>query len=432
MKTKKKTGIHYAWVILLCSILMAVAGFGVVGSVSGNFVTPVVREFNVSVSSFTMFTSVEAASMALLYTVASKILTKKKIGRVMGIALLLEFVGIALMGLYRSIPFFYFSGMLLGIGAAFTRFTAIPILINMWFKKKAGFALGLTISFGSVGGIVFNYLSAVFITSYGWRNAYFILALIGAIISVPLVFVLVKSPQDKGILPYGAEEADDSEAKLNASQQIEWGPTRREAMRKPLFYLVWITCMCYSIGSCMSGYVANFTTMELGQTITFGATVSIAVTVGTVLCSSILGILNDKLGVRAGLLWGAVFSVAGMSMMILSIKNSALLIPAAVVMGLGNSMYTVQAPLIARSTLGGKHYAAIWAVMMTGNSLVGALSFAPMGLFYDKVGSYKGAFILCMAMYAAGLIFGSIAVAKGKKLKVEYMQKAMEEGPASA
>lgn len=414
MSMKKYEKLHYAWVILGCSILMAIAGFGVVGNVGGNFITPVVREFGTSVSSFTMFTSIEAAAMAILYIPAGKILTSKKIGHVMGWAFVLEFVAIGLMGTYRSVPFFYFSGMLLGIGAAFSRYTAIPILINMWFKEKAGFALGLTMSLGSVGTIVFNFLSAWFIESFGWRNAYFLLAVIGALITVPFVFTLVKSPQEKEILPYGAQE--ETEIKSTA-EKPEWGLTRNEAFRSPVFYLAWATCLCFSIGSCMGGYVANFTTMELGKSISYGATASVVVTIGGVLCSSILGMLNDRYGVKAGLLWGVVFSVGGMLLMIVSIQAPGVLLPAAMIMGLGGSLYTVQAPLIARSTLGGREYAAIWTVMMTGNSLAGAFSYSPMGLIYDRTGSYKGAFLICMSMYLLSLVLGWIAVSQGKKMQ---------------
>lgn len=426
MSAAKKEKFHYAWVILSCSILMAVAGFGVVGNVTGNFVTPVVKEFGVSVSSFTMFTSIEAASMALLYVIASRILTKYRIGRVIGTALLVQFIGIALMGTYTAVPMFYFSGILLGIGAAFTRFTAIPILINMWFKKKAGFALGITMSFGSIGGIIFNYVSAGLITAYGWRNAYLILAIIGAVVTVPPIMLFVKSPQEKGILPYGVNEQEASVPELVRSASLrEWGPTRKEIMRMPLFYLVWLTCICYSIGSCMTGYVANFTTMELGYTINFGSMVSIIVTIGAIICSSVLGLLNDRFGVRSGLIWGAVFSVTGMSMMVMSITNHAFLLPAAAIMGLGGSMYTVQAPLLSRTILGGRHYASVWAVMMMGNSLAGAMSFGPMGLFYDRTGSYRGAFILCMSMFVVALATGWIAVGKGKKLKETYPAQEM-------
>ena len=69
MSMKKYEKLHYAWVILGCSILMAIAGFGVVGNVGGNFITPVVREFGTSVSSVLVAT--------LTRTLSTISLTKK-------------------------------------------------------------------------------------------------------------------------------------------------------------------------------------------------------------------------------------------------------------------------------------------------------------------------------------------------------------------
>lgn len=423
MQTTHQGRFHYAWVILVCSILMAIAGFGIAGNVIPNFVTPVVTEFGSTVSAFTMFTSIEAASMAVLYMYAGRVLTRGKIGLVMGSALLLQFAGIALMAFYKSIPMFYVSAVLLGIGAAFSRYTAIPILLNMWFKEKVGFALGLTMSMGSVGMIAFNYISASLITSLGWRTAYLVMGLAGGLLTVPAVMLFVRSPQEKGVLPYGAGNPG-AEGEVGSGGDSDWGPTRSEAVRKPIFYLVWATCICYSIGSCIAGYVANFTTMELGLSIKSGSIASIIVTIATIICSSVLGFLNDRFGVKAGLVWGAFFSVAGMALMIVTISNPGLLFPAVAVLGLGGAMYTVQAPLLARSTLGGRDYASIWALMMTGNSLAGAASFGPMGLFFDKTGTYKGALLLCMTMYALSLVLGWTAVNKGKQLKAEYAAKA--------
>lgn len=202
----KKTGpFHYAWVILGCCMLMAFAGMGVITSACGNFVTPVVEELGCSVSSFTMFISIQAASMALLYTTASRVLTTRPIGKVVACALLLQFAAWPSMGSYHSIGWFYLSGLLTGIGSAFALYIALPIIINMWFKKRAGFALGLVMSCGSASGILCNLLSAQLISTVGWRRAYLVLALGGAVLTLPAIFFLLKTPAEKiGVVPYGA------------------------------------------------------------------------------------------------------------------------------------------------------------------------------------------------------------------------------------
>ena len=414
---KKTAPFHYAWVVLGCCMLMAFAGMGVITSACGNFVTPVVEELGCSVSSFTMFISIQAASMALLYTTASRVLTTRPIGKVVACALSLQFAGMALMGTYRSIRWFYLSGLLTGVGSAFALYIALPIIINMWFKKRAGFALGLVMSCGSASGILCNLLSAQLISSLGWRSAYLILALGGAVITVPAIFFLLKTPEEKGISPYGADEPDTPAPVSSAPSGAEWGLTRREALHSPMFYLAWLTCLCYSAASSVAGYAATFTTMELGQSIRFGSLATACVSLGMIGCGFVLGVLNDRFGAKAGLIWGAVFNLIGFSGMILSIGNVSFLLPACTILGLGGSMYTVQAPLIARSVLGPRHYSEIWSVMMIGNSLMGALSFGPMGLFYDRTGSYLGAFLLAMFLFTAALFTGWAALSLSARFR---------------
>ena len=143
--------------------------------------------------------------------------------------------------------------------------------------------------------------------------------------------------------------------------------------------------------------------MELGQSIQFGSYAAVCVSLGMIACGFILGFINDRFGARAGMIWGAAFNVAGFSVMMLAIRSPMLVLPGCILLGLGGSMYTVQAPLVARSVLGPKHYSEIWSVIMIGNSLMGSFSFGPIGLFYDKTGSYRGAFILAMAVFTAAV-----------------------------
>ena len=415
---KKQGSVHYAWVVVFCCVMMSFTSM-IANAACGNFTTPVVQELGCSVSSFTLFISIQAGSMALMYPIAAKVLTTKPIGKVVTAALLLQLIALGLMGTYHSVYSFYLSGVLSGVGSAFSYLIALPIIINMWFKEKAGLALGIVTSFGSAFGILSSLLSAQLIVHVGWRNAYFILALCG-MVSLPVVFFLLKTPQEKNVLPYGAGQSAGGAAAQGGG---EWGLTRKQAFRHPMFYLAWLTCLCYSLGSGVPSYSATFATMELGQSIQFGSYAAVCVSLGMIACGFILGFINDRFGARAGMIWGAAFNVAGFSVMMLAIRSPMLVLPGCILLGLGGSMYTVQAPLIARSVLGPRHYSEIWSVMMIGNSLMGALSFGPMGLFYDKTGSYLGAFLLAMALFTAALFTGWAALS----LSARFRAKAAAE-----
>ena len=407
---KEKKG--YAWVIFVVAILMKIGG-GATYATTSNFVAPVVKEFGCQVNQFTLITSIQAIGMALFYTTAAKMLTTKRIGIVMGIASLCEVIGVALMGTYKSVEAFYISAAIIGISQAFTGFVAIPILLNMWFKKNYGTVFGIVMGVNSASTVIFSLLSGQLITSFGWRIAYFVLAAIAFIVMVPAIFLFIKSPEEINELPYGADEVEDTD---NTTKE-EWGLTRQEAFGKFAFWAAWITCLSYSIGSCANGYIVPFTTMELGQSVNYGARVGMFSSIGGILCSFILGRINDKFGSKAGLLWGAVTTVTGFIIIIMSIQNIDLVMLGAFVVGLGSSMYGVQCPILAKEVLGDKHFSSIWSIMMTANSLIGGGLYSSFALFYDLGGTYKGAFITGAVLYVVALIVGTLAINSSKSYK---------------
>lgn len=414
---EKQNGRHYAYVILTACVILKI-GAGAVAACTANFIAPVVREFGCLVSEFTLMTSIMAISMSLLYTTAAKTLDKLPIGRVMGIAAACEAVGVALLATYPSIGWFYLSGVLIGGAQAFTGLVATPIVINMWFKKKTGTMLGIVIAVQQVATVGFGLLSGQLITNLGWRSAYLVLAAVVAA-TVPFLLFLMKSPAQAGCRPYGAEEeAPDGEdtPKLHPVKE-EWGLTLKQALRKPAFWIAWITCILYSYGTAGFSHFASYSTLELGESTNFGAWAGMCMSLGGIVCSVLLGRINDKFGVKAGLLWGAVFSILGFGVAILAKNNHYLVFPGAFITGLAYSMYTVQCPLISRTIVGSRHFSEIWAVMMVANSLIGGGLCFTIGLFYDKMGSYAGAFLMCSGLFLLALLTGSVAVSMAKKYR---------------
>lgn len=410
---QEKKKMHYAWKIVIACILMKLGTGGALFAAMGNFVAPIVADLDCEVSQLTMYISINAISMALFYTTAAKFLSRNRIGLVMGVASMAEVLGLALMATYRSVYMFYLSGVIVGVAQAFTGFVAIPILINIWFKKKTGTVLGVVAAVNTVATVIYTMLSAKMIALCGWRTSYLIMACMAAVITIPAVFLLIKTPEEAGCKPYGAEDEENDQTVSIANQ----GLTKREAFRLPLLYVAWMACVLYSYGSGVSGYATPFVTMELGQSIEFGAAVGVFSAIGGTLSSLAVGKINDKYGVKAGLLWGAVTTGLGYLMMFLSYRTPYFAFPAIFVVGLGSSMYGVQCPLLARNIVGSKDYSRIWALMMMVNSLIGGGLYSSIGLFYDKLGTYRGAFIMAIFLYIAAGILGAFSVTLSSKRK---------------
>lgn len=419
---EKKKKMHYAWKVVIACIAIKIGSAGVTMACMGNFVTPIVNELGCQVSEFTMFTSIQAISMALLYTTAAKMLTTKRIALVVGVASVAEVAGVLMMSFYHSVYLFYISGALIGIAQAFTGFVAVPIIINMWFKKKAGTVLGIVVAVGSAATVFYSLLSAQLITAFGWRQAYLIMGSMAAVLTIPAVFILLKSPQEAGCMPYGAEEVQ-VQAEERGYVSDGFSLTKKQAFAMPLLYVAWLACVFYSYGSGVQGYATTFFTMELGQSINAGSVVGVCASFGGILSSLIIGKINDKRGVKAGLLWGAVTTAAGYLLIFMGYTNPAFVFPAVFIVGLGSMMYTVQCPLLARKVVGDEHYAPIWARMMMINSLIGGGLYSSIGLFYDKLGTYKGAFLMAIVLYTAAWILGSIAInARDRQIKAARLK----------
>ncbi len=161
--------------------------------------------------------------------------------------------------------------------------------------------------------------------------------------------------------------------------------------------------------------------MELGQRVNFGARVGMFMSVGGILCSFILGRINDRFGSKAGLLWGAVTTVTGFTIIIMSLRNVSLVMPGSFVVGLGSAMYGVQSPILAKEVLGDKHFSSIWSIMMIANSLIGGGLYSSFALFYDIGGTYKGAFITGAILYLLALVVGVISINGAKSYKDQKM-----------
>src|SRR5690606_3927529 len=79
----------------------------------------------------------------------------------------------------------------------------IQVMINHWFVKKRGRALGLLSTAIPLGQLILSPVSQHLITTWGWRETFFFWALLTAVLAVPLIALARNKPEDKGYLPDG-------------------------------------------------------------------------------------------------------------------------------------------------------------------------------------------------------------------------------------
>jgi MFS family permease len=84
---------------------------------------------------------------------------------------------------------------------------ATQVLINRWFVKKRGRALGIVATGVPIGAIVLSPVSQYLVLNWGWRTTLFFWAGLTVIVIVPLLLLVRDRPEDKGLAPDGAPPA---------------------------------------------------------------------------------------------------------------------------------------------------------------------------------------------------------------------------------
>lgn len=146
-------------------------------------------------------------------------------------------ISLVLFGLcYASLGFtpgsiwvFYGQWVVMAIAGAGTLSGTWTCVVNGWFNRNRGLALGLASTGTGLTGIIIKPLTAWLIISYGWQTAFVVIGLIPIVVGLPIVALLFHEPSRME-----APAASDAPAPV---QQLD-GLTAREAFATRQFWVM--------------------------------------------------------------------------------------------------------------------------------------------------------------------------------------------------
>ncbi len=408
----EKKRFHYAYAIVASCIAITCLPCALVLSCAGIFFTPVSEFFGVPRASFTLYFSILNIMMMLTLPLAGNHLSRLDARKVLSGATILSGAGLLGMSFGNSMPWFYVCGAVLGFGMAPLIYMAVPTLINNWCVKKVGFFVGLCMAFTGIGGVIFNPIGTAIIQSgpEGWRMAYRVFGLIVLVGTLPFTLFVVRSkPEDKGLLPYGADEVTESDSPQAPAAAVEGVPASI-AMKTPAFFALAIFCGIITLNQTIYQFLASYAT-SFSDTIpaiaAASGVVASAAMAGQAIGKVVLGIINDK-SVKLGIIFGLACGVVGVLLMWFLPSALAILLVGAFLFGIVYAMTTVQTPLLVRSVFGSADYTNIYSRI----SMVGAIMSAFAAVFWSFVIDSPGGFplmviggIACMAVCLVSSFF---------------------------
>lgn len=395
---KKQGKFHYAWWIMIASAAIYAASVGIIVSCAPILYRAVAQDLNVGVSEISLYTSIMYIVVTILLPFAGKILNRFDIRYILTIAGVINAVAFGLMGTYNSVIPFYISGVALGIGSTFLIYGSIPLIMNNWFKAKAGTSLGFAMAFMGVGGAIFAQVTGVLIESIGWRQTYMALGVIVALLILPFtIFVIRSKPEQLNMKAYGENEVDVENTKVD--KKPETGVEKRTALKSPAFYLVLLFTGLFGLASTVSFHVPNFVE-SIGFTAAMAATGVTCVTIGQTGGKFMLGAINDKFGVKSALFVGIGGGMIGViALMISDSFGIGMLYLGALLFGIGFSGSTLLPPVVIREVFGGRDYASIYTTIMSASTLGVAVGTTLFSYLYDASGSYYMVFIIVIILF---------------------------------
>lgn len=269
----------------------------------------------------------------------------------------------------------------------------------------------LVLSCAGIGGVIFNPVGTALINSgaEGWRTAYLVFGVIVLVGTLPFTLLVVRNkPEDKGLLPYGANEAGSAsdEKGGEAAAPATAGMSAPEAMRTPAFFALAAFCgvitLNQTIYQFLPSYAQSFSDTLPAVAAASGVVASAAMA-GQAVGKVLLGAINDK-SVHLGVFLGIGAGAVGVTVMWLVPGVLPLLLAGAFLFGVVYAMTTVQTPLLVRTVFGSADYANIYSRVSMVGSLMGTVAAVFWGFVCDSAGGYPLMFILGYACMAVCLV----------------------------
>jgi len=206
---------HYGWIIVAVGAIAQMIG-SAIRMAFGIIIDPLVEEFSWDPKSIGIAYAIMSIVTAFSSPIAGYASTIIGARKTMYIGLLLFLIGMIWTALASSIIEFYISyGIIFGFAQSMFLVPVIPA-VAVWFKTRLGLATGLIIGMWSLGPALVIQIMGIALDAVGWQTTFIASGIIGTLIMVIALQFFRNTPSDINLLPYGAEEVNQTNDSKNS------------------------------------------------------------------------------------------------------------------------------------------------------------------------------------------------------------------------
>ena len=313
--------------------------------------------------------------------------------------------GFVFLGFIRTIWQLYVLYFIMALGFSCTSLVPVNTLITNWFIHKRGFAMSLTNTGLSAGGIVLVPFASFIISHWGLRVSLPVLGVIYGFVVIAATSFIKQRPSDlnqfpDGELPRTSPSDKGISASIYSAQMRVW--TRSRAIRTVPFWSIVIAFLLALTGQiAFLVHQVSFLSHYLGVT---GAATAVSITAAASIAGRLfLGTIVDRCDKRHVIM--VCFLIQGLAMIILAHYNHV------VILYLGTFAFglTMGSIIMMQSLIIGECFGLVSFATVSGLAGLFTMSGAAFGptiaaVIYDASQSYQTAFTIFAAMSLVAIV----------------------------
>lgn len=309
-------------------------------------------------------------------------------------------------GSSKAIWQIYIGGAMGGVAMGLATSAMASILLTRWFVEKREKVIGAVMVGIGFGGAAFAWLAGQCIAAFGWRHAYFVLAAVISVITLPVILLFVKeSPASCNQLPLGATEVPAEEVVQKKVKQ------KHAEMKTGSFWVLYIgmffigalaPSIKFFMTSCWQGY-------GMDKTVSSNY-LSLALLLAAI-GFAVAGQIAQKAGTQKTIAFFVVCYVLMMVCMAMSKNLSPVwVVLACVFYALSAPSQHLTSSLTTMSAYGPEAYGRLLGVFHGGAMFSSAFTSFLIGWIKDMTGSYQPALITMGAVAIISFLFLEIGL----------------------
>lgn len=399
MSQSSSPRIYYGWIVVGITALTLLISAGV-RSAPGVFLVPLQQDTGWGTSQISF-----AVAIGLIMLGASGPLSGNLVNNLGPKRIML--IGLVLIAISMGLSYYITTtwqldmlwGVLSGIGTGIISSILGPTIANRWFLTRRSFVVGIFGASTSAGQLIFYPALIGLVGILGWRTSSVLLAVISALILIPVFLFMRDQPSDMDLRPYGAV------GDLAPAANLIDRSVMQKAIRSSEFWLLAITF--FVCGATSNGLIGTHFIKHAGE---HGVTPAVAAGL-----MSLMGVMNfigtlasgwlsDKYDPRK--LLCAYYGFRGLSLLFLPFVTTTWgLSIFAILFGLDYIATVPPTTALVADKFGRKNVGVVYGWVFCSHQIGAAMATWLGGIARDTFGDYGLAFIVAgVIAVLAGLL----------------------------